>query len=591
MGSDVEEIKKKLDIVEVINRMLPLKKRGRHYVACCPFHQEKTPSFTVSPEMQIFKCFGCGKGGDVFNFYQEFNHTDFRESLEELAKIAGIKLINNYDEGQNKNRKKILEINIEVAKFYHYILTKHKLGETAKKYVIDRGISLDTIKQFGIGFSPDQQSLIINYLQKKGFSESDLIATGTFGKSNYGNRLYDRFTSRLVFPLIDFRGQILGFSGRVLPGAKKEAGKYINSPETEIYHKSQMVFGLNLAKDSIRQDNTVIVVEGEFDMISPYQAGINNIVAVKGTAFTEEQLQLLRRYAETLVLALDADFAGNHAAIRSIELAEKLDFDIKVVDLLGKFKDPDEAVRDNPDWFKTRIQSAVPFWDFIINSAINTYGVETNKGKKQVLDMTLPFIARIKSEVIQSDYLHKLATMIGSDTDSVKKEMNKKQVNQYQDLAKTVLIEKEPEHDKRDEMEERLVVLIMGAKNIVKVAKRVSQQLQFATIKWQKIIDLILSGVIDWEKPLDHVPEELKDIFGGTFLTAQGEIMESIHRKNEIDKLMAKLISQDLKNIIADSAKRVAKFEREDNEVELQKAEKENIEALFKLSKWQKLQK
>lgn len=591
MGSDVEEIKKKLDIVEVINRMLPLKKRGRHYVACCPFHQEKTPSFTVSPEMQIFKCFGCGKSGDVFNFYQEFNRTDFREALEELAKIAGIKLKNNYDEGQNKNRKKILEINGEVAKFYHYMLMVHPLGATAKKYVIDRGISEDTIKQFGIGFSPDQQSLIINYLQKKGFSESDLIATGTFGKSNYGGRLYDRFTSRLVFPLIDFRGQILGFSGRVLPGAKKEAGKYINSPETEIYHKSQMVFGLNHAKDAIRQDNTVIVVEGEFDMISPYQAGIQNIVAVKGTAFTEEQLQLLRRYAETLVLALDADFAGNHAAIRSIELAEKLDFDIKVVDLLGKFKDPDEAVRDNPDWFKNRVQLAIPFWDFIINSAINTYGVETNKGKKQVLDMTLPFISRIKSEVIQSDYIHKLATTIGSDTDSVKKEMNKKQVNQYQEMVKTVLVEKEPERDKRDEMEERLMVLIMGAKNIVKVAKRVNLELQFATIKWQKIMDLILSGVIDWEKPLDNVPEELKDIFGSTFLTAQAEVMESIHRKNEIDKLMAKLISQDLKKIIADSAKRVAKFEREDNEVELDKAEKENIEALFKLSKWQKLGK
>ncbi len=591
MDSQVDEIKKKLDIVEVINRLLPLKKRGRHYIACCPFHQEKTPSFTVSPEMQIFKCFGCGKSGDVFTFVQEFNRIDFREALEELAKTAGIKLKNNFDEGQNKNKKKILEINGEVAKFYHYMLVAHPLGADAKKYVLDRGIKIETIKQFGIGYCPEQTTLIINYLKKKGFFEDEMIKTGTFGKSNYNNRLYDRFAGRLVFPLIDFRGQILGFSGRVLPGVKKEQAKYINSPETEIYHKSQMVFGLNLAKDTIRTDNTVIVVEGEFDMISPYQAGIKNIVAVKGTAFTEEQLQLLRRYAETLVLALDADFAGNHAAIRSIELAEKLDFDIKVVDLLGKFKDPDEAVRDNPEWFKKRVEEAISIWDFIINSAINTYGVETNKGKKQILEMVLPFISRIKSEVIRSDYLHKLATMIGSDTDSVSREMNKIATNKIKEMIKPVAIEKEVEKDKRDEMEENLLTLIMGAKNITKVAKRVDQNLKFMTVKWKKIMEILLSGKVDWEKPLEIVPDELKDQFAAIYLTAEQQEMESIHRKGEIDKMMAKLISIDLKKQINDSAQRVAKFERENNEEELEIAEKENIAALFKLSKWQKLQK
>ena len=591
MESQVEEIKKKLDIVEVINRMLPLKKRGRHYVANCPFHQEKSPSFTVSPEMQIFKCFGCGKGGDVFTFVQEFNRMDFREALEELAKIAGIKLKNNFDEGQNKNRKKMFEVNNEVAKFYHYILMNHPIGAVAKKYVMDRGINEETIKQFGIGFSPDQTSLIVNYLTKKGFTQDEIIRTGTFGNSNYNNRLYDRFTGRLVFPLIDFRGQILGFSGRVLPGAKKEQAKYINSPETEIYHKSQMVFGLNLAKDFIRSENTVIVVEGEFDMISPFQANIKNVVAVKGTAFTEEQLQLLRRYAETLVLALDADFAGNHAAIRSIELAEKLDFDIKVVDLLGRFKDPDEAVRDNPDWFKERVLEAISIWDFIINSAILTYGIETNKGKKQVLDMVLPFISRIKSEVIKSDYVHKLATIIGSDTESIIREMAKSTVNQYKEKVKDILIEKEPERDKLDEMEERLMTLIMGAKNKIKVAKRVDENLKFTTVKWVKIMDLILLGRIDWEKPLDNVPEELKDVFGGTFLNAESQEMESIHRKSEIDKIMSKIIIADIKKQIIESANKIGKFERENNIEELEKAEKDNVAALFKLSKWQKLKK
>jgi hypothetical protein len=205
--------------------------------------------------------------------------------------------------------------------------------------------------------------------------------------------------------------------------------------------------------------------------------------------------------------------------------------------------------------------------------------------------MVLPFVSRIKSEVIRSDYLHKLANAIGSDVDSVKREMNVSNVNQYKEMIKTVIVEKEPERNKRDEMEERLMTLIMGAKNIVKVAKRVDENLKFVTVKWQKIMELILGGEIDWEKPLDNVPDELKDVFGGTFLTAESEVMEGPRRKAEIDKMMAKIISIDLKKQIEESSQRVAKYEREDNQIELEKAEKENIIALNNLSKWQKLSK
>ncbi|PIU72997.1 DNA primase, partial [Candidatus Shapirobacteria bacterium CG06_land_8_20_14_3_00_40_12] len=351
MENQVEEIKKKLDIVEVINRLLPLRKRGRHYVANCPFHQEKTPSFIVSPELQIYKCFGCGKAGDVFSFIQEFNRIDFREALEEMAKVAGVKLLNTFEDSrEEKNKKTLLKINEEVARFYHYMLTTHQLGKEAREYLEKREIDEKMIKTFQVGFCPNDSRLITAYLKKKNFTEEDLVKTGTFGWSQYGGKkLYDRFSGRLTFPLVDFRERILGFSGRVLPGAKAEQAKYINSPETELYHKSQMVYGLNLAKEAIRKELSVIVVEGEFDMISPFGTGIKNIVAIKGTAFTEEQLQLLRRYTDTLILALDSDFAGNNAAIKSIEMAEKLEFEIRVVNLVGKYKDPDEAIRDDPD--------------------------------------------------------------------------------------------------------------------------------------------------------------------------------------------------------------------------------------------------
>ena len=259
-----------------------------------------------------------------------------------MAKVAGVKLVNSYQDTKGEGRKKrILAVNRETAKFYHYMLTSHGLGKAAREYIDKRGINGKMVKKFQIGFSPADSRLITAYLKKKGFGEEEMVWTGTFGWSQYGGKkLYDRFNGRLTFPLIDFRERIIGFSGRVLPGAKAEQAKYINSPETELYHKSQTVYGLNLAREAIRREQAVVVVEGEFDMITPFMAGIENIVAIKGTAFTEEQLQLLRRYTDILILALDSDFAGNNAVIRSIEMAEKLEFEIKVVELLKNIKTP-----------------------------------------------------------------------------------------------------------------------------------------------------------------------------------------------------------------------------------------------------------
>ena len=272
----MEEIKKKLDIVEVINRMVPLKKRGRHHVACCPFHQEKTPSFIVSPELQIYKCFGCGKAGDVFSFYQEFNRVDFKDALEDLAKLAGVKLVyKGRLSGEEAKRKNLYELNREVSRFYHYILVKHPLGNEALKYLEDRGIKKETIKKFVLGFAPWDSRVTLQYLVKKGFKSEILWESGTFGKSQYGNKSYDRFAGRIIFPQIDFRDRVVAFAGRILPSnTNKEMAKYINSPETAVYHKSQMFFGLNLAKEAIKKEKTVLVVEGELDMISPFQADL-----------------------------------------------------------------------------------------------------------------------------------------------------------------------------------------------------------------------------------------------------------------------------------------------------------------------------
>ena len=245
MENQVEEIKKKLDIVNVISKFITLKKRGRTHMACCPFHQEKTPSFTVSPELQIFKCFGCGKSGDVFTFIQEFEKVDFREALEITAKMAGVTLIrsSNYNQ-EESHKKRLFSLNFEIAKFFHYILLTHPLGKNCFDYLKNRGLSIKTIKEFVLGFAPDKDDLILNYLKKKNFTENEINNSGCFSKSQYG-RTYNRFKNRLIFPLFNHRGDICGFSGRVLPGADKNQAKYINSPETEIYHKSDLVYGLN----------------------------------------------------------------------------------------------------------------------------------------------------------------------------------------------------------------------------------------------------------------------------------------------------------------------------------------------------------
>jgi len=589
--NQVEEIKKKLDIVEVINRLLPLKKRGRHFVANCPFHQEKTPSFIVSPELQIYKCFGCGKAGDVFSFVQEFSRIDFREALEEMAKVAGVKLINSYQDTREEGRKKrILAVNRETAKFYHYMLTSHSLGKAAREYIDKRGINGKMVKKFQIGFSPADSRLITAYLKKKGFGEEEMVWTGTFGWSQYGGKkLYDRFNGRLTFPLIDFRERIIGFSGRVLPGAKAEQAKYINSPETELYHKSQTVYGLNLAREAIRREQAVVVVEGEFDMITPFAVGIENIVAIKGTAFTEEQLQLLRRYTDILILALDSDFAGNNAVIRSIEMAEKMEFEIKVVELLKKYKDPDEAVRDNPEEFKKMIKEAVPIWDFVIDSAVTSFGVETIRGKKEVLKRVLPFIFRIKNAVIRSDYLKKLAAVLGTEVTAVESELKRLGTQKEKFIAKEKE-EKETEEPmgRREKMEEELLTLILGSKNIRKVARKYGRKVKMQTPKFRKIWERLESNKFNPDKLLDGVAEELKNSLGGMYLTASEKTMESVARKNEIEKIISELKTEELKSKLSEIIERIGKLEREENEEELAQTEKEYTKIASELSKWQK---
>lgn len=602
MDNQVDEIKQKLNIVDVINRYLPLKKRGHNHLACCPFHGEKTPSFTVSEELQIFKCFGCGKSGDVFTFLQEYERIDFREALTELAQMAGIVLQKSEFVTQEESKKKVLiEINTQVAKFYNYLLTSHVLGKSALDYVQDRGITLSTIKQFNIGYSPENPNLLINYLAKKGYKISDLIATGTFGQSQYNSRLYDRFQGRLTFPLSDYRGRILGFSGRILPTSKNQnSAKYINSPETEVYKKSQNLFGLHLAKEAIKTQNYVLVTEGEFDMISPFQSGVKNIIAIKGTAFTQDQLQLLRRFTDTLILALDSDFAGNNAAKKSIELADSMEFDIKVLILGDKYKDPDEAVRSDLDYFKKQIDLAIPVWDFIIQSQIKANDPQTVKGKKEILSVVLPFLVKIKNSVIKSDYFQKLADELNSSHESIIEESKKyAPVRSPKDeggfIRTNTSSTQKPEAQstldspKTQKLEQLLLTLVFGAKNPVKLSQKLKIQLsRLSDHRFQSIATQLLE-IEDFEpKNFESLlSPEIRPTFQSIYLDSTMSQTESHQRLSEIKKTITQLDSFFIKDRLNILSHQISQFEKQEKQLELVEAEKEYNKLLSELSKVQ----
>lgn len=585
MENQVEEIKKKLDIVEVINKFVPLKKRGRHYVACCPFHQEKTPSFVVSPELQIYKCFGCGKAGDVFTFVQEYNRIDFKDALEDLAKMAGIKLVRSTKiSGEESIKKRLFEINRETAKFYNYILLKHELGKEALEYIKKRNISEETINKFLIGFAPPDGRLIINYLLKKGYKTEELYKTGSFGKSQYKQgQSYDRFSDRLIFPQIDFRDRIVGFSGRILPNNKNQnLAKYINSPETEIYHKSQMFYGLNLAKESIKKNNLAIIVEGELDMISPYQAGIENVVAIKGTALTEEQLQLIRRYAETLILGLDSDFAGNKAMIRSIELADKMDFEIKILDLEEKYKDPDEAINKDLDFFKKKLNEAETIWDFILASSVKNYGIDSPRGKKLILATVLPFLAKINNLVIRVDYIKKVSQTIDSDEESVAEEF-KKYLNQNKEsISNLKKINKiEEKGDMRERLEERYLILALRLQK-PKIAIKLLKWKTPRFIKIGEVIEKITK--FEAKKVAENLDPELLDTFNNLYLKAFEDQNSAEERRKERSKILRQIKELELKDRLKSLSDIIANLEASGDEKEIAKVEANYAQILTKLA-------
>jgi len=442
--SDVDEIKSKLNIVDLVGAKVQLKKAGRNFKALCPFHSEKTPSFIVSPDRQSWHCFGCAKGGSVIDFVMEYEHVDFLEALETLAEKAGVKLEHRAgDTPEAKLKQKIYEVNHLAGEFYHYLLTKHRLGEKARIYLKNRGVSDKSIHTFALGYSPNGWEGLYNFLQKKGYDDQIMEKAGLVLRTmNQGTRTknlyYDRFRGRVMFALKDHRGNVIGFAGRLLDPEAKEA-KYINTSETPVYIKSNVLYGLDVTRDAIVKSGEAVIMEGELDVISSFQEGIGNAVAIKGSALTEGHVHLLRRYCERILFALDSDVAGDAASRRGIETADRAGLDMKVV-MLPKGKDPDDLARGAPALLKIAIKDAIPVYDYFLSSARQRFDTATAFGKRKITDEIIPVIAKIENAVVQSHYMKKLAVELDIPEETIADAVNIAKARQ----TKGMVIKNEP---------------------------------------------------------------------------------------------------------------------------------------------------
>ena len=405
----IEEIRSSNDIVDVISQHVRLKKRGKNFVGLCPFHQEKTPSFTVSSEKQVFHCFGCAKGGNVFTFVMEFEKVSFTEAVRSLAEKAGITITYTEADQDQQNEVENLYNVCRFAGLHFYTnLTKTDEGRTALEYFRGRGFSDETIRTFGLGYSLHSWDGFITRAKEEGLNREDLLKAGLIRTREDGSD-YDYFRGRAMFPIFTATGRVVGFGARKLR-EDDPLGKYINSPETPIYNKSRILFGLFHSKDAVRAEDNSLMVEGYADLISLYQAGIQNVVASSGTALTEEQVQLISRYSKKLTLVYDADSAGSNATIRGMDVALAQDLDVTVVEL-PEGEDPDSFVRKSGGKeFRKLLEQGVSFIDFKAKQYLRSGAFATPEGKTQAVRSIVQSIAKMKDELKRNFYIKEVAT-------------------------------------------------------------------------------------------------------------------------------------------------------------------------------------
>jgi DNA primase len=444
----LEEIKSKIDIVEFIQGYLPLKKAGRNYKASCPFHNEKTPSFMVSPERQIWHCFGCGEGGDVFGFLMKTEGMDFSEALKILAQKTSVKL-KSQAPGVSDKKDRFFRIYKIASLLYEKILWETEAGKPVLEYLKNRQIKGFTIKEFSLGLAPGRGSVLIDFLSKKGFSGSEILESGLALKRR--GLLVDLFRNRLVFPFRNLYGEVIGFTGRALNDDIMP--KYLNTPQTLIFDKSRVLYDLSLAKEEIRKKDLAILVEGQMDVLSSYQLGIQNVICSSGTALTDAQIDFIKRFTKNVALAFDKDEAGSKAIKRSIDNLIEKSMEVKVI-IIPCGKDPDECVREDPKSWQKASKKPILVMDFYFQDIFDKINKSpqdlTISDKKEISRVLLPQIKKIPDKIEQAGYIQRLAELLDVEDRviadalgnlSSKKRIEKKEEDQVKEPSRDICAE------------------------------------------------------------------------------------------------------------------------------------------------------
>jgi len=424
---NLEQVRAASDIVDVVGSYLPLKRAGANFVALCPFHREKSPSFNVNPHRQTFHCFGCHKGGDVFRFVQDYENLDFPEAVRRLAERAHIPLEFDKNPVQQQARHlkdKLLEIHEQITQRWQNALANEAAGQVARDYLAKRGVSAEAVKLFRLGAAPEAWDDTVNWAKSKGHELTLVETAGLILHKEETGRYYDRFRGRMMFPIADDQGRVVGFSGRVLRGDEKTA-KYVNSPETPIFTKSKVFFGLDKSKRALLEADCAIVCEGQIDLIACFMAGVQNIVAPQGTAFTADHARILKRYVKEVVLCFDSDTAGQNAAVRSLDHLLGSGLAVRVV-TLPKPHDPDSFIKaSGGNAFKELVQKAEGFFDYYLNRLCATNEVTTDRGRLAVLAAMSEAVHKTANSVIIDKYAQKTALRLGVAPEAVRVEFNK----------------------------------------------------------------------------------------------------------------------------------------------------------------------
>lgn len=557
MKEIIEEIKARCDIASVIGDYIKIQPSGQNYKALCPFHVEKTPSFHISTAKQVYKCFGCGEGGDVINFVMKMENLDFMDAVRLLANRCGIDINFNIDEETKQKielSKKYQDIHTEAARFYFANLVKSK--NRGYDYLRNRGLDDKTIKRFGLGYSQDAWSSLMDYLiDEKGYSIEELLECGLIGKSTKTDKYYDKFRNRVMFPIFDYRGNVIGFGGRVLDDSLP---KYLNSPDTLIFNKRHNLYGLNFARKNL-SSRTVILVEGYMDLISLYQYGIKIAVATLGTALTSQQARLIKRYADNVIISYDSDGPGTKASLRAIDILVEAGLSVKVLDLKDA-KDPDEYVRKyGTDEYRKAMKDAVPRIKFKIDNLKSTFDLSKDQDNIKFAQEAVNIIKQLKSPVEIDYYIKYLSEIVQLDEDAVKREIYGKsyssknlsngKFNNKFNKKEEKPIEKMDAIQHGEELTEIMLIKIMmtipAARE--KILLKIDEK-ELLMEDSKKILNYF--SKVDSEKVIN--PDELEDIDEKYIESLKKTSLESINIKNmkEIEETVRSVRRNSLKKTI-----------------------------------------